>query len=144
MNVEDEIIKFEIEVATFIVNNNLPLSITEPLVVLLRKANPKIVAKMHLGRKKCTNLVKKVIAPSYRQSAVDIMKESPYSLLADESTDVASKKSLAVFARTLIGGRVASFLYQLVEIADGREETLFEEPIKERWSSDRELYWFCV
>ena len=83
--------KFEIVVATFIVEHNLPLSITGPLVDLLKIVNPKIVARMHMGRQKCTNLIKKVIAPTYRGLVVESMKANPNSLLADKSEDVRAK-----------------------------------------------------
>ena len=81
--------KGEIEVANFIVDHNLPLSLAGPLVELIKRIDPKVAGKINMSRTKCTNLIKRVIAPTYRSSAVEAIRKSPYSLLAYESTDVA-------------------------------------------------------
>ena len=49
-----------------------------------------------MRRTKCTALVKKVLGPHFMDELRDDIKETPFSLLVDESTDVSTSKLLGV------------------------------------------------
>ena len=48
-----------------------------------------ILACIKLHRTKCTDLLKNVIAPCFKEELVQDSKEKPYALVVDESTDIS-------------------------------------------------------
>ncbi len=55
--------------------------------------------KIQLHRTKCTALVKKVLGPFFKDELAKELKDAPFALLADESTDVSVTKLLAFSVR---------------------------------------------
>ena len=53
--------------------------------------------KMH--RTKCSALVKNVLAPYFKKELKDDIKDAPFSIMVDESTDISSTKLLGVSVR---------------------------------------------
>ncbi|KYN18144.1 hypothetical protein ALC57_09545, partial [Trachymyrmex cornetzi] len=54
---------------------------------------------MQLGRTKCINIVKYVLAPEILRKTINYLKHAKFSILVDESTDISLKKSLCLFIR---------------------------------------------
>ncbi|XP_061728457.1 uncharacterized protein LOC133533482 [Cydia pomonella] len=52
--------------------------------------------KIHLHRTKCTQIIKNVLAPHFSQNLIEDLKDQSYSLLIDESTDIAVHKYLGI------------------------------------------------
>ena len=71
------------------------------------------VEEIHLGRTKCTGVIKNIIAPHFKSDLREDIGDSPYSLLVDESTDISVSKQLGVciiyFSKTK-GKDVSTFL----------------------------------
>ena len=53
--------------------------------------------KMH--RTKCAALVKNVLAPHFKRELMADLKDAPFSLMVDESTDISSTRLLGVSIR---------------------------------------------
>ena len=123
----DDVARFELLVAEFIVEHNLAFSLAGPLVQLMQKAkSPRTLEKVRLCATKTAGTIRHVLGKQSRLAAVQHLRGNPFSLLADEATDVSASKSLAVCARTILDGRVASFLYAYIEVPDGSAETLYD------------------
>jgi hypothetical protein len=55
--------------------------------------------QIHLHRTKCSVIIKRVISPSLLSELIKDIKDSPFSLIIDESTDVATEKLLCIIIR---------------------------------------------
>ena len=79
-----------------------------------------------MRRTKCTALVKKVLGPHFMDELREDIKEAPFSILVDESTDVSTTKLLGVstiyYSRMM--KRIVSTLLGLVEVQAGDAITL--------------------
>jgi len=56
-------------------------------------------SSLNLHRTKCSLLIQKVIAPTLLSDLLDDLRNCPYSLIIDESTDVGTVKYLCVCIR---------------------------------------------
>ncbi|XP_076039234.1 uncharacterized protein LOC143024321 [Oratosquilla oratoria] len=54
---------------------------------------------LRLHRTKCSALIKKVISPTLLNEQAEDLKMSPFSVIIDESTDIACEKHLCVCVR---------------------------------------------
>ena len=74
-----------------------------------------------MRRTKGTALVKKVLGPHFKDELREDIKETPFSLLVDESTDVSCSKHLGVstvyYSRMM--KRIVSTFLGLVEVRTG-------------------------
>lgn len=84
--------------------------------------------KLQLHRTKCTCLIKYVIAPNILKDIVDDMGGKSYSLMVDESTDVASFKYMAICVK-YFSGKKKKFLVQylgILNITKADSESLYK------------------
>jgi hypothetical protein len=87
----------EAKTAVFIVENDLPLSVVDRLVPMIKSLPPKsVLEKVSLGKQKVTNVIRQGLGPYCNEQLIDILKKSPFSLMIDETTDVGIQKQLAV------------------------------------------------
>lgn len=77
-----------------------------------------ICRDIELHRTKCTSIIINIIAPVEVFNLVDIIKNNPFSVLVDESTDVSCHKFLCLLVRFVhpINGIVHTKLLELVSI----------------------------
>ena len=54
------------------------------------------LGEIKLHRTKCTKLITEVVAPSYKEQLLTDVKDKYYSLIIDETTDVATEKDIAI------------------------------------------------
>ncbi|CAF4956521.1 unnamed protein product [Pieris macdunnoughi] len=52
--------------------------------------------KIHLHRTKCSQIIKNVLSPHFAENLKEDLKDQPYSLLIDESTDISVHKYLGI------------------------------------------------
>ena len=91
------VLETEAKIASFLVSNNLPFSLSDQLIPLLKAMPPKsVLDKVRLGKQKVVNVVRQGLGPYYKQKVVEEMKVRPFSLVIDETTDVGTVKQLAV------------------------------------------------
>ncbi|CAN7951098.1 unnamed protein product [Ixodes pacificus] len=116
--------------AAFFAAHNVAFETVDHLIPLLKDiSESKILDKVTLGRKKCTNIVKNILARVETEELAQTLRETTFSILIDESTDVSSQKQLCVLARYVdpSSGKVKTELLELVQInaADGTAENVF-------------------
>lgn len=99
---EQELVKrAEIKMASFIAEHNLPFSVMDHLSDLVKEAFPdSAIAKQFKSKRTKTRcIIKNVLAVRFRSDTVEALKNSTFSIIIDESTDVSCKKQLAVVVR---------------------------------------------
>ena len=117
-------------VTEFIVYHNLALSLSGPLLQLIKKAKSlEAIKKARLCRTKMSNVLMKVVRPNMRARVVEHLRVNPFSLLVDESTDVQADKALAIVARTVYDGTIVSVLYRYMKVVDCTASGLFDSII---------------
>ncbi|KAE8739206.1 hypothetical protein FOCC_FOCC015297, partial [Frankliniella occidentalis] len=92
----------EIHLAAFFAEHNVAISVVDHLVPVMQKAfkDSKIAKDITLGRTKCTEMIKNVVAKVETDDLVANLKEAPcYSVMIDGSTDRTSKKTMCVLVR---------------------------------------------
>lgn len=96
-----DILSAELHLTNFIVQHNLPLSVSDHLCELLPKVCPdnKIATKIKCRRTKTTQIVKKCLAPEATRHVIEHCRKKPFSLLIDESNDQKPEKRLVVLVR---------------------------------------------
>lgn len=93
-NVHTEEKKRDLNLAAYIACHSSIRSV-DHLGELLKKLDPGF-KNLELHRQKCTNLIKYVIAPNMLSELIADIGNRPYSLIVDESTDITTKKYLAL------------------------------------------------
>lgn len=91
----------EIKLAAFFAEHNVALLTADHLVPLLKDIciDSVIMQDLSLARNKCTNIIKEVIAKREIKKMIDILQEQKFSILIDESTDIAETKILCVLVQ---------------------------------------------
>ncbi|XP_049309067.1 uncharacterized protein LOC125777735 [Bactrocera dorsalis] len=74
----------------FFAEHNVALTVVDHLIPLLKEIVPdsEIIKNVDLGRKKCTSIIKNVIAKEEKDNLVKKLKVNPFSVMIDESTDI--------------------------------------------------------
>lgn len=116
-NEDRQVQDFEIRLSAFFAEHNVALQIIDHFVPLLQEIIPdsKIIQKVALGRKKCTSIIKNVLAPTVNEDLLEILKMNKFAVLVDESTDIGLHKTMCVLVRYLdpSSGEVKTKLLQL-------------------------------
>ncbi|CAN8029251.1 unnamed protein product [Ixodes persulcatus] len=120
----------EVKMAAFFAAHNVAFETVDHLIPLLKDiSESKILDKVTLGRKKCTNIVKNILARVETEELAQTLRETTFSILIDESTDVSNQKQLCVLAWYVdpSSGKVKTELLELVQVnaADGTAENVF-------------------
>ncbi|CAH1736168.1 unnamed protein product [Aphis gossypii] len=99
---DDEAIKrAELKICGFIAEHNISFNSMDHLTQVLKDAFPdsKIAQGLHLGRTKSTNIVKNVIGQNHKIDLINDIKQTNFSIIIDESTDVGTLKTLCICIR---------------------------------------------
>lgn len=80
----------EIKICAFLAQNNLPFSLADEIIPFLANTFPdsKIAQKITLGRTKATNMITRLIGPSFKKEILNIISTPGnfFSLIMDETT----------------------------------------------------------
>ena len=87
-----------------------------------------IAANIKCKRSKMTCIIKNVLGPYYHNGVAASLQNNPYSLLVDESTDIASMKQLCVVIRYFDDAlnRVSSRFFSLIDVPIADATTLYD------------------
>ena len=91
-----------VQLASFIAEHNLPLTISPFLLELLKSRAPqnieetKSLQETRLGATKCTNIVRQGVGLLHAKELVEILRQKKFSIIPDETTDVSTAKQLAM------------------------------------------------
>lgn len=116
----DNVSVAEIKLAGFFAEHNLSFSIVDHLVPLLKEIAPDsaIIKDMQVGRTKLTALVKNVVGLQHKNELVEKLKNSKFSILTDESTDISCEKTSCIVVRYYDSTTcsIRSSLWELVQV----------------------------
>ncbi len=92
----------EARVCAFLAEHNLPFTIVNPLMSLLKSTiptNPRevdVLKGIHLSATKCTNILRQGLGLYFSKHLVKILRETYFSIIPDETTDVSTEKQLGI------------------------------------------------
>ena len=91
----------EVKVATMLVQNNVPLALADELTLLFRDifCDSEIAQRYASRQTKTACIINGAVAPYYQQQLIVKMKEGPYALSIDGSTDTGVEKMNPLTAR---------------------------------------------
>jgi hypothetical protein len=125
----ERIREVELLIATFLCDNNLPFALVNNLVDLLKKVTPRdeVIQNLKMQRDKTTNLVTQVLGPFSKELIFEKLRKEKFSLIIDETTDIATRKSLVVVARFFEESEkiVKDHFVDLIEVHDATSDGLF-------------------
>ena len=113
-----------------IVQHNIPLSLADELTPLFSDIFPDSdIAKSYASRRtKTTCIVNGAIAPSYQQALVEYMREKPFSIAIDGSSDSSLEKMNPLTVRILTdSGMVHTELLDMCMSSDSTAEGIFSK-----------------
>ena len=126
---EDEARSMEIKLCAFIVEHNLPISISDHFVELLCSffPNENTLKNVRLGKQKATNVIRQVIGFDYLHEAISALQSRKFSLIIDETTDMSTVKQLAVLATYFDrqSFETKCLLLDMAEIVDGTANGIY-------------------
>ena len=81
------VLETEAKITSFLVSNNLPFSLSDQLIPLLKAMPPKsVLDKVRLKKQKAVKAVRQGLGPYYKQKVVEEMKEGERGLFLWSST----------------------------------------------------------
>ena len=93
---------FEVRVCAFLAEHNLPLSLIGPLVSLFKSTAPvnskeaEVLKGIHLSTTRYTNILRQGLGLYFSKELVQILRDTYFSIIPDETTDVATEKQLGI------------------------------------------------
>jgi len=129
---QDRVKRAEIKLAAFFAEHNVAFSTVDHLVPLLKDIciNPEIVQDLSLARKKCSYIVKNVIAERETEKIIQNLKSCKFSILVDESTDISDNKVMCIFVRYIspLNKKITTQLLELLllDATDYSANKIFE------------------
>jgi len=98
---KDKVKRAEIKLAAFFAEHNVAFRTVDHLIPLLKDVfiEPEIVQHFSLGRTKCINIVKEVLAKREVEKIVQILQTRKFSIMIDESTDISDTKLMCVLVQ---------------------------------------------
>ena len=86
------------ELVTFLVEQDLPYSLSEDLLKLVKSMpGPDLLGQATLGRTKATNIARQALAPHFHEKLLESLKTNLFSVVIDETTDSCVAKQLPVW-----------------------------------------------
>ena len=128
----------EVKLCAFIAQHNLPLSLSQDMVELLRSLFPNDTAlrNIKLGKQKATNIVRQVLGFDYLKELVSLLRCRFFSVIIDEATDQSTEKQLAIVATffDMEKFEMQYWLVDMLETEDGSAKGVYSK-MKEAFSN---------
>ncbi|KAL1379496.1 hypothetical protein pipiens_014859, partial [Culex pipiens pipiens] len=126
---DSDAIDAHIKLCLYGVEKNLSFTALETLVPVVQSIckDSKIATTLRLHRTKATCILHNVTGETQKQRLINIMRRTYFSIIVDESTNISTEKVLCIVVRFYDEevDRVRDAFYDLLEIADGKAETLY-------------------
>ncbi|XP_041470149.1 uncharacterized protein LOC121419757 [Lytechinus variegatus] len=119
----------EVKVATMLVQNNIPLALADELTPLLADIFPdsQIANKYAARRTKTACIINGAVAPFFQRKLVDHMKNHPFSIAIDGSSDNDIEKMNPMTVRIFDMGRVNTQFLDMCMSSQSTAEALFNK-----------------
>jgi len=154
---KDNALKLKFQICKFIIDHQLPFSISQDLLELIKKSANEFYSGINacnLDRNKASEIIRECICPVLRTEILNQLNSSPFSISVDESTDIHGTSYLAVSATYLPhienDGRVSfkepvSSLVSVIELDESHDgETLYQKLLEEFFSLTPLLEENCI
>ena len=124
---EKQVKEGEIRLAAYISEHNVPFTSMDHLVPLIKAVCPdsEIAKKLKCGRTKCAAVIRNVLGAQKRDDIYEILRNSPFSLIVDESTDRGCTKHLALVARVATHETVKDVFLALIPLESATAADLY-------------------
>ncbi|CAH1111603.1 unnamed protein product [Psylliodes chrysocephalus] len=108
----------EIRLSIFFAEHNVATHTIYHLMPLLKDIFPdsKVCQDIQLGRTKCTEIIKNIVGNYETNLLVKDLRDTSFSVLVDETTDISAKKSMCVLVRYTKQFKVVTQLLELVQL----------------------------
>ena len=125
---EQTVKQAEIKMAAFVAEHNLPFAIMDHLSDLVTECFPDSAIAMKFKSKhtKTRCIVKNVLATRFKTQLIETLQKTNFSIIIDETTDIASKKQLALVVRYFCGKEliIKSMFLCLIELTKSDATTV--------------------
>eukprot|EP00795_Rhopilema_esculentum_P002576 gene2576-769_t len=124
----EDVKRFEIELSVGISCHTAINSIDHLGQIMKRNGEGSIVGNIRLHRRKCTKILTNVVAPALKEELKESLINQKFSVVVDESTDVAANKHMAILLRYFddASSEICTAFAGLVPVISTRGESLFE------------------
>lgn len=109
----------EIKIAAFVAEHNISFKTMDHFSDLIKSCFPdsEIVKNINLKRTKTTAIIKNVIGRFHKEHLVNILKQTKFSILTDESTDIGCVKQACIVVHFNTGkNRIVSNFFELSNV----------------------------
>lgn len=110
-----------------LIEHNLPFRLLEHLPGLIKSicSDSTIAKHIKCSRTKGTNIILNILGPKSFKDTISLMKNNPFSVIVDETTDTSTKKCLAVIVRVLVKNKAKDRFLNLIEVEKSDAEHLY-------------------
>lgn len=130
----------EIRYAAFIAEKNISYQMAKEILIFFQQIgkDSHIVGSMSMGRRKCQKIISNVLCPVETNRVVDIIKNTKFTILIDETSYISTEKWMAFLVR-YVDPETLDTHSQLVKLIDidpknDSSDKLFDAFEKEMWS----------
>ncbi|XP_063217307.1 uncharacterized protein LOC134528039 isoform X2 [Bacillus rossius redtenbacheri] len=128
VDLDKEVASAEIKLSAFIAEHNVAFSVADHLTAVIKDIfyDHKIAQKLTLKRTKTCSIVNNVIAADHKEKLANKLKNTKFSILTDESTDIGTIKMSCIVVRyhDFQSGRIESKFWELREIFDSSNKVV--------------------
>ena len=135
-----------LELAKFIVDNHLPFGSVEFLLNFIKRIvsnyEESLLQRAHIGRTTLTKVVSECIGGTLKQKLLEELKNSPFSIMIDASSDIYKGKYLAILVRYLSNSEYlpVTKLVSIIEIgSESTGEVLYKKISEEFFTENEDL-----
>lgn len=118
----------ERKIVMHLVEHNVPFTHVDHLTKLIKECalTPNIAQQIQCSRTKATQIVCKQFAPEKTEILSSILRDRPFSIIMDESTDQGICKVLAIVVR-YFDKKTVSRLLSMVEVSECKSQNLYDK-----------------
>lgn len=118
--------KMELRLCAFLAENYLPISLIEPLLLLLKIlfSDNNALKRVCLGKQRASNVIRQVFGKYLLQELCEVLKERMFSVIIDETTDRSTTKQMSIIVQYWDNNKMQNSFLDLVEIHDSSADGL--------------------
>ena len=134
-----------INLGDFIAKNHLPFTMADPILTFAKdmtsKYHPKLIERSHTSDTSIARVIKVCMGPILKADIYERMKQQPFSILTDQSSDFYSGKYLALLIRHIdfAAEKPVTKLLAILEIEGSSTSEVLFKKIKDEMPDDKRI-----